>query len=29
LGLDSRIEEIACFVNSDPRGFGLAAEAER
>ncbi len=29
LGLDAAIEEIACFVNSDPRGFGLAAEAER
>ncbi|MEX2616508.1 MAG: gamma-glutamyltransferase [Alphaproteobacteria bacterium] len=29
LGLDSTIEEIACFVNTDPRGFGLAAEAER
>ena len=29
LGIDSNIEEIACFVNTDLRGFGLAAEAER
>ncbi|MBL4720075.1 MAG: gamma-glutamyltransferase [Alphaproteobacteria bacterium] len=29
LGLGSGIEEIACFVASDPRGDGLASEAER
>ena len=29
LGLDARSDEIACFVHADPRGFGIAAEAER
>lgn len=29
LGLDARSEEVACFVHTDPRGFGIAAEAER
>ena len=29
LGLDAGSEEIACFVASDPRGDGLASEAER
>ena len=29
LGLDVRTENIACFVYADPRGAGLAAEAER
>ena len=29
LGLDARSEEVACFVHADPRGFGIAAEAER
>ena len=29
LGLDARSENIACFVHADPRGAGLATEAER
>jgi gamma-glutamyltranspeptidase/glutathione hydrolase len=29
LGLDAGSEEVACFVHADPRGFGIAAEAER
>ena len=29
LGLDATSEEVACFVHADPRGFGIAAEAER
>ena len=29
LGLDVHTENIACFVYADPRGGGLAAEAER
>ncbi len=29
LGLDSESEAVACFVYADPRGAGLATEAER
>ena len=29
LGLDAYSEDLACFVHSDRRGFGIAAEAER
>jgi len=29
LGLDAKTETIACFVYADPRGAGMAAEAER
>lgn len=29
LGLDSKSETVACFVQADPRGAGMAAEAER
>jgi len=29
LGLDVQTEAAACFVFADPRGFGIAAEAER
>ena len=29
LGLDARSENIACFVHADPRGAGMAVEAER
>jgi len=29
LGLDAKSDEVACFVHADPRGFGIAAEAER
>jgi gamma-glutamyltranspeptidase/glutathione hydrolase len=29
LGLDATSDEVACFVHADPRGFGIAAEAER
>ncbi len=29
LGLDTKSESVACFVYADPRGAGMAAEAER
>jgi gamma-glutamyltranspeptidase/glutathione hydrolase len=29
LGLDAVSEEVACFVYSDRRGYGIAAEAQR